>query len=157
MSEEDVEIEARLRRLGLALPAAPAPVGNYRRGVIRGGIGMLSGQLPLRDGKPTHVGRVGDSLTVEDGQAAARIAALNVLAQLKEVLGSFARLDGLLRLDGLVASADGFTGQATVLNGASDLFADVLGERGAHARSAAGVPSLPLDVPVELVVTFVAR
>lgn len=118
---------------------------------------MLSGQFPIRDGRLLYAGVVGSELTIEDGQAAARSAALNVLAQLKELLGSFARLGGLLRVDGAVASARGFTEQAAVLDGASDLFVQVLGERGAHARSALGVNCLPLNAPVELVVTFAAR
>ena len=108
----------------------------------------------LRDGKPAVTGVLGPELTVEQGQAAARLAGLNVLAQLKHLLGTFDRLDGLIRMDGFVASVSGFEQHAAVLNGASDLFADILGERGVHTRSAIGVASLPLHMPVELVVTF---
>lgn len=145
-----------LVKAGLALPSAPSPVGNYRRGIVRAGIGYLSGQFPLRDGRLLFAGLLGRDLTVVQGQAAARTAAMNVLAQIETVLGAFDRLGGLLRMDGYVASAPGFTDQAAVLDGASDLFAEVLGERGAHARSAIGVASLPLNAPVELVVTFAA-
>lgn len=154
---DDMDIEEQLAKLFYLLPAAPAPVGNYRRGMIRNGIGVLSGQFPVRDGKAVYTGLVGKDLTLEDGQAAAFIAGLNVLAQIKELLGSFERFDGLLRVDGFVASAPGFTQQAAVLNGASDFFVQVLGERGAHARSAMGVSCLPLNAPVELVVTFAVR
>ena len=150
-------VEERLAALGLTLPPAPSPVGNYKAGIIRGSIGSLSGQFPIQNGKPLITGRLGDPLTVEQGRNAARAAGLNVLAQLKHLLGSFDRLDGLLRVDGFVASAPGFTQQPAVLDGASDLFAQVLDERGAHTRSAMGVISLPLDMPIELVVTFAVR
>jgi enamine deaminase RidA (YjgF/YER057c/UK114 family) len=149
--------ERRLAQLGLVLSLPPDPIGNYRRGVIRHGIGSLSGQLPVRDGRTLYAGVLGRDLTVAQGQAAAHEAALNVLAQLKALLGGFDRLAGLLRVDGFVASAPGFTDQPAVLDGASDLLVDVLGERGVHARSAVGVAVLPLNAAVELVVTFAAR
>jgi enamine deaminase RidA (YjgF/YER057c/UK114 family) len=152
-----VDVDEALARLSVRLPAAPAPVGNYRRGMIRNGIGVLSGQFPVRDGKAIYTGLVGKDLSLEDGQAAAFAAGLNVLAQIKALLGSVERFEGLLRVDGFVASAPDFTQQAAVLNGASDLFVQVLGERGAHARSAMGVSCLPLNTPVELVVTFAVR
>jgi enamine deaminase RidA (YjgF/YER057c/UK114 family) len=153
----DRAIDERLAAAGLTLPNAPEPLGVYRRGILRGTIGCLSGQLPVRDGRPIATGLVGRDLSAAEGRALARDAALNVLAQLKALLGSFDRLDGLLRVDGFVASAPGWTDQATVLDGASELFRTILGERGAHARSAVGVPALPLDAPVELVVTFAVR
>jgi enamine deaminase RidA (YjgF/YER057c/UK114 family) len=151
------QVEERLAGLGIDLPPAPAPVGNYRRGVVRGQIGVLSGQFPLRDGKALYTGRLGEELSLEEGQAAARAAALNVLAQLRELLGSFAPLDGLLRVDGFVASGCGFVQQPAVLDGASNFLVEVLGERGAHARTAIGVSSLPMNMPVELAVTFAVR
>jgi enamine deaminase RidA (YjgF/YER057c/UK114 family) len=138
----------------IALPVPPPPVGNYRRGVVRRGIGCLSGQLPLENGNVRYAGLVGVNLSVDSGYAAARLAGLNALAQIRELLAGFERLDGLLRLDGLVACSPMFTEHATVLNGASDLFVEVLGDRGWHARSAAGVISLPMNAAVELVVTF---
>ena len=97
---------------------------------------------------------LGINLSIDSGYAAARLAGLNALAQIRELLGGFERLDGLLRLDGLVACSPMFTEHATVLNGASDLFVEVLGDRGWHARSAAGVNSLPMNAAVELIVTF---
>jgi enamine deaminase RidA (YjgF/YER057c/UK114 family) len=99
-------------------------------------------------------GILGPEVTVEERQAAARLAGLNVLAQLKHLLGTFDRLAGLIRMDGFVASVSEFQQHAAVLNSASDLFAAVLDERGVHTRSAIGVTSLPLRMPVELVVTF---
>jgi enamine deaminase RidA (YjgF/YER057c/UK114 family) len=150
-------VELRLAQLGRRLPAAPNPIGAYRRGVVQGGIGCLSGQLPLRDGKIIHPGLVGRDVTVAEAQAAARVAALNVLAQLRVLLGSFEPLVGLLRLDGFVASAPDFTAQPAVLDAASMLLVEALGERGMHARSAMGVAVLPMNAAVELVLTFAAR
>jgi enamine deaminase RidA (YjgF/YER057c/UK114 family) len=138
----------------IGVKAPPPPVGNYRRGVVRRGIGCLSGQLPLEDGRVRYPGLVGLDLSIDSGYAAARLAGLNTLAQIRELLGGFERLDGLLRLDGLVACSPTFTEHATVLNGASDLFVEFLGDRGWHARSAAGVISLPMNAAVELVLTF---
>jgi enamine deaminase RidA (YjgF/YER057c/UK114 family) len=152
-----MDVGQRLAALGLKLPPAPAPVGSYRRGVIHGGIGWLSGQFPIRDGKPLFTGLVGRELSDDQGRAAAQAAALNVLAQLCCLLDDFDRFASLLRVDGYVASAPGWFRQPAVLDGASDLFARVLAERGDHARSAMGVASLPLDMPVELVVSFAVR
>jgi enamine deaminase RidA (YjgF/YER057c/UK114 family) len=139
----------------LDLPEAPAPVGRYERGIIHDGIGFLSGQFPLVEGKLLIRGRVGHELTVEQGRQAAEAAALNVLAQLRTVTVSEARaFAGLLRVDGFVASADHFTDQPAVLDAASALFLDQLGDLGRHARTAFAVSRLPLDAPIELVVTF---
>jgi enamine deaminase RidA (YjgF/YER057c/UK114 family) len=141
----------------LKLLQAPAPVGNYMRGIGRGGIYFLSGQLPLKNGKILFPGRVGEDRSIEEGQAAARQAALNVVAQIRHLLGSLSRLDTLIRVDGLVACAPDFYDHAAVLDGASDLFREVLENRGFHARSAAGVVSLPRGATVELVVSFAPR
>ena len=149
-----MSVEDCLAAMGLALPIPPVPVGSYRAGLIRGGVGSLSGQFPIREGKPVVTGVLGLDLTVEQGHAAARLAGLNVLAQLKDLLGTFERLAGLIRMDGFVASGPEFEQHAAVLNGASDLFVAILGERGVHTRSAVGVTSLPLRMPIELVVSF---
>lgn len=142
---------------GLELPHPPAPVGAYERGVVHGGTGFLSGQFPFVDGKLAHAGRVGAELTEGEGRRAAEIAALNAVAAIEAVLGgSLSGLVTLLRVDGYVASADGFLRQPAVLDGASEAFRRVLGERGRHARAAVAVPRLPFDAPVELVVTFAA-
>lgn len=140
----------------LSLPIPPAPVGNYQRGIVQRGIGFLSGQFPLENGTIRFAGQLGNDLSVADGQAAARLAALNTLAQIKELLGSFDLLDGLIRVDGFVACTHTFTEHAAILNGASDAFVTALGPRGLHARSAMGVGSLPMNAAVELVVTFAA-
>lgn len=137
-----------------ALPPPPRPVGAYEAVVVRGGIGFVSGQFPLRDGRLVCEGRVGGELTAEAGREACRLAALNVLAQIGAATDGFADLDGLLLLDGYVASAEGFVGQPGILDAASECFIEFLGERGRHARSAFAVPMLPLNAPVELVVTF---
>lgn len=154
----DAAVADRLTALGLELPEPPAPAGAYQPGVIRGGVGWLSGQFPIGGGRPLMTGVVCRDLTVEQGRHAAQLSGLNVLAQIQRLLGSFSKLEGLLRVDGYVASAQGWFEQPAVLDGASELFTAVLGpERGAHARSAIATPFLPRNLPVELVVTFAVR
>ncbi len=150
-------VEACLKQLGLTLPVPPDPMGTYCRGVVRQGVGFLSGQMPVRDGKALYTGLLGRDLDIGQGREAARAAALNILGQLDRLLGGFENLVGLLRLDGFVASAPGFTEQPAVLDGASDLLVHVLGARGMHARSACGVSVLPLNAPLELLVTFAVK
>jgi len=140
----------RLRDLGIQLPTPPQPAGAYTRSVRSGNQIFVSGQLPLADGEMAFCGPVGDAgLSVEDGAAAARLCALNALSILNADAGG---LDGLriLRMTGYVATAGDFTGQAQVMNGASELMAAVLGEPRIHARVAVGVQRLPLDAAVEL-------
>lgn len=144
---------------GLAVPMespeAPAPAGRYERGIVHGGIGFLSGQFPFVDGKLAFTGRIGAELTEEEGRQACRIAATNAVAAMRAVLGGdLGRLATLLRVDGHLASADGWTGQPVVLDAASEVFLRLLGNRGHHARTAFAPARLPLDAPVELVVTF---
>lgn len=146
-------VRARAAAAGLELPEPPDPVGAYQAGVVHGGVGYLSGQFPLVEGRLRFAGRVGADVTLAEGREAARLAALNVLAQLVGLLGPTRRLATLLRVDGIVASAPGFLAQPAVLDGASELFRTVLGEAGRHARSAIAVERLPLDAAVELVVT----
>lgn len=149
------QIDARLLELDIRLPAAPAPAGAYKRIVIRNGTGFISGQFPLVDGKLVYSGRVGIELTEAEGKLAARIAAINVLTQIRNHLGGFEGFAGLLRIEGYVASAPGNFSQPKVLDGASDLIVSVLGsELGAHARTAFSVHQLPLNSPIELAVTF---
>lgn len=139
----------------LQLPEPPAPVGRYERGAIEGGIGFLSGQFPLVAGRLVFAGRVGHELTREEACLAAETAALNALAQIRAVTMDESRVfTRLLRLDGYVASAAHFFEQPAVLDAASALFLRLLGEAGRHARTAFAAPRLPLDAPVELVVTF---
>ena len=139
------------------MPDPPPPAGDYQPVIIRGGLGFVSGQLPIRDGRLLFIGRVGIELTPEQGKAAAEIAALNVLAQIDRALPSWDRFGGLLRVEGFVASASGFTSQPEVLDGASRLFVETLGELGQHSRAALSVEQLPLNASVELVVTFALR
>ena len=148
------EVLTRLAERGLALPDAPAPAGNYVPLRIHGEVGYLAGQFPMVDGKPAVTGRVGAERTLEEGRRAAEISALNVLAQIRSGLGGFERLVGLIRVEGHVASARDFDDQPGVLDGASELFLAVLGDRGIHARTAFSPFRLPWDLTVELVVTF---
>ncbi len=143
--------------LGIRLPDPPPPAGDYQAVIIRGGLGFVSGQVPVSDGRLIYTGRVGVELTPEQGKAAAEIAALNVLAQIDKALPSWDRFGGLLRVEGFVASASGFTNQPEILDGASRLFAEVLGELGQHSRAAFSVEQLPLNASVELVVTFTTQ
>ena len=151
------EIDARLRSAGIELPRPPQPAGVYQPVVLRGGIGFVSGQFPLRHGRMARTGRVGAELTVEEGRECARISAVNVLAQIRAALGGWGRFGGLCRIDGHVASAADFLAQPAVLDGASELFLRALGPQlGTHARTAFHATRLPLDAPVELAVTFLA-
>lgn len=132
----------------------PDPIGAYERGILRGSLGMLSGQFPLRDGELLYTGRVGIELTEDQGKEAAFLAASNALAQIVILLDGFDRLEGLLRLDGYVASAPNYTCQPAILDIASQLFRRVLGDKGRHARTAFSVGQLPLGAPVELAISF---
>ena len=139
-----------MRELGIELPDAPIPVGAYRTAIISGNSVYVSGQLPLLEGKLTVKGKLGDGLSVEQGAEAARIAAINSISVLKELLLDLDRVKRVLKITGYVASAEGFISQAEVINGASELYFDVFGERGRHARAAVGVNELPLGAPVEI-------
>lgn len=139
----------KLRELNLVLPPPPQPAGAYTRAVQSGNLVFVSGQLPLADGQIQYAGTLGDDLDVDAGYAAARLCALNALSILKAETGDLDRVK-IVRLGGYVASAPGFFDQAKVINGASDLMAEVLGEQGVHARLAIGATSLPLGAAVEL-------
>jgi enamine deaminase RidA (YjgF/YER057c/UK114 family) len=136
----------------IELPVPPAPRGEYRRGVMAGDFVFVSGQFPLRDGRLIYTGRVGAEVSVEDGRRAAALAAANVLAQLRVLLGTLARLREIVRVDGHVASAPDFYDQPRVLDGASEFFALALPGRSGHARTAYGHPALPMNATVELAV-----
>ena len=152
-----MNIDQRLKELGIELPHPPQPVGNYQAWLQRGNLLFISGQLPIENGQRRFTGRVGAELTEEQGYAAARLAGLNVLGQIRAALGGFDRLESLLRLEGHVASAPDWHNAPKVLDGASDLFTTVLGDRGRHTRAAFTPARLPLDVAVELVVTASVR
>ena len=147
----DESIEARLGRLGVTRPAAAAAAANYRPFVHHDGILHISGQLPLAAQKVTCAGRLGEAVSLEDGRKAARLCAVNILAQAKAALeGDLERIRRVLRITCYVASAPAFTEQHLVANGASDFLAEALGERGRHARAAVGVSALPLGAAVEV-------
>ena len=141
----------RLKELGLTLPNAAAPVANYVPFVRAGALLFISGQLPLGANgvDPAHRGKLGAGVSLQDGQSAARQAALNLLAQANAAVGDLSRLRAV-RLGGYVNSAPDFAALPQVVNGASDLIATVLGENGKHARFAVGVAQLPLDAAVEV-------
>lgn len=152
-----MNVEARLQQLGLRLPAPPRPAGQYQPWMIVGRLLFLSGQFPIENGQLRYTGQIGADLTEADGYAAARLAALNVLAQIHSALDGFDRLETLARVEGHIASAPGWLNAPRVLDGASDLFVAALGERGQHARTAFTPARLPLNLAIELVVTAVIR
>lgn len=145
----DAEIDAKLAELGLTLPQAAAPVAAYVPVVIAGGLAHVSGQLPFINGQLV-TGRLGADVTEEQGYDAARACGLMILAQLKAALGSLSRVERVVKLGAFVNSTGDFTGQPKVANGASELMAAVFGDAGKHARSAVGVPVLPLGAAVEV-------
>lgn len=152
----DSAAAARARVLA-TLPPAPQPVAQYTAVREWGGLLYVAGQTPHVLGQLEHRGRVGTDVSVADGRAMARRAALNVLAALNEYLGTLDRLAGVVSLTGFVACADDFTEHPAVINGASELFVELFGQDGVHARAAVGVSSLPGGAPVEISVIAAAR
>ena len=148
--------KARLGELGVALPPVAAPVAAYVPAVRTGDLVYTSGQLPFVDGALPVSGKVGASVDADTAKAAARTCALNALAAIDALVG----LDSIVRVVkvvGFVASADGFTGQPGVVNGASEFLGEVFGDAGVHARSAVGVAELPLGAPVEVEAVFALK
>jgi enamine deaminase RidA (YjgF/YER057c/UK114 family) len=139
----------RLGQLGVALPEVVAPLASYVPAVRTGNLVYTAGQLPMESGRLALTGKVGAEVSPEEGKAMARVCALNALAAVNSVVGIDA-VTRVVKVVGFVASAPGFNGQPSVVNGASDLLAEVFGDKGAHARSAVGVSELPLDAPVEV-------
>ena len=145
------KIEARLKELGLDIPTPAAPAANYVPFVVSGRLVFLAGQITLWNGELKHVGKLGAGLEIKDGQEAARICALNLIAQAKAASGGdLDRLVRWVKIGGFVNSAPDFTDQAKVMNGASDLLVSVFGDKGRHARAAVGVSALPFNVAVEV-------
>jgi enamine deaminase RidA (YjgF/YER057c/UK114 family) len=142
--------EDRLQALGLELPDPPVPVGAYTLFARTGNLLFLSGTTCYDAGRPLFRGKLGRELTVEQGYAAARQTALNLLAILRRSLGDLGQVSRVVKLNGYVNSAPGFTEQPAVINGASDLLQAILGDRGRHARTSVGVAELPGDIPVEI-------
>lgn len=143
-------IDERLKSLGIELPAASAPGGNYVPTVEANGFLFVSGQIPMGPNGPEFIGHCGGTISLEDGQKAARLCALNILAQAKAALGSLDRVKRVVKVTGFVASTPDFKDQPKVINGASDLFGEVFGEAGRHARAAVGMAALPVGVAVEV-------
>lgn len=143
-------IEKRLSDMGVTLPAAAAPAANYVPFVRSGNLLFPSGQLPMKDGKLAVTGLLGRDLDVAAGKEAAKLCAINILAQAKAALGDLEKIRRLVKINIYVASSADFTEQHLVGNGASDFFAEVLGERGKHARVAVGMAALPLNAAVEI-------
>ena len=148
------EIAARLESLGLLLPPPPMPQGSYVSALRTGNLIFISGQLPMRDGRLQFKGKLGRDLDIGQGQEAARLCFLNVLAALAFTGIPLDQVARVVRLGGFVQCVEGFADQPKVLNGASDLCRDLFGEKGAHVRAAVGVHALPLDAAVELEALF---
>lgn len=144
------KVEARLASLGIALPEAPNPVANYVPSCLSGNLLFISGQISKAADGSIVTGRLGAGMTVEQGRAAARLSALAILAQAKATIGELDRIAQVVRLTGYVNAAPEFTEHPQVLNGASDLMVEVLGDKGRHTRVAVGVSSLPLGCAVEI-------
>jgi enamine deaminase RidA (YjgF/YER057c/UK114 family) len=149
----DAEILRRMADLRLELPPPPRPVASYVAVRIADGTAYVAGQVPIVDGVLVSPGLLGREVTVAEGQAAARRAALQSLSALRDTLGSFDRLLGILQVTVYIASVPGFGEHPVVANGASDLLVEVLGDAGKHARAAVGMASLPLGGCVEVAVT----
>jgi enamine deaminase RidA (YjgF/YER057c/UK114 family) len=142
--------ESRLKQLGIELSAAPAPMANYVRAVQVGNLLFLSGHGPMKDGKLAYIGKLGRDMSVEEGRQSARAVGLGLLASAREALGSLDRVKRIVKVLGMVNSADGFVQQPQVVNGFSDLMVEVFGEAGRHARSAVGMAELPMGISVEI-------
>ena len=142
--------EQHLTELGIELPDAPAPAGNYVAAMQVGKLLYISGAICLVDGAMTHTGKVGETRDLVYGQAAARICALNLLAVVKKELGDLDRLSRVVQLNGFVNAVHGFADSPAVINGASDTLVEILGERGRHTRAAVAVTGLPKDSTVEI-------
>jgi len=143
-------VESKLAELGIVVPAAAAPLANYVGFNVVGNLLVVSGQIPIVEGRIVQTGKVGAGVSVEEGQAAARVCFVNLLAQVKAAAGDLDRVKRVVRLGGFIAAPAEFTAHAQVMNGASDLAVAVFGERGRHARTTIGVPSLPGDASVEV-------
>lgn len=155
LNEDFMSVEKTLQSLNIHLPAAGAPAANYIPFVTSGNLVFISGQLPMKDGKPQDIGKVGKEFSAEQAQQTARQCGINILAQLKAACGgNLDRVRRCVRLGVFVASAPGFTDQPKVANGVSDLMVAVFGEAGKHARAAVGVPELPFGVAVEVDAIF---
>ena len=145
-------IEGQLRKFGIELPPAPKPVGAYVAVSRTGNLVVTSGQLPWQGNKLLHTGKLGSDLSVEQGYEVARQCAINALAQIQSALGDLDKVRRIVRVEGYVQCGPGFRQHPQVLDGASELFNQVFGEKDRHTRTALGIHEMPLDAPVQLVV-----
>ncbi len=145
-----MQIEARLKEMGIKVPAAVTPVANYVPAVQTGNLVFLSGHGPYQEDGSLITGRVGDTLTIEQGYEAARRVGIGLLGSLKALIGDLDRVKQVVKLLGMVNCSADFLDQPKVINGASDLLVEVFGDKGKHARSAVGMNALPLNIAVEI-------
>ncbi|HOR42685.1 MAG TPA: RidA family protein [Atribacterota bacterium] len=145
-----MNIEDKLKEIGLNLPEVPKPVAEYIPAKVTGNLVFCSGQGPVKDGKLIYVGRVGKEISMEEGYEAAKMCALNCLAAIKTAIGSLDRIEEIVSLRGFVNSDLNFYRQPDIINGASELMVKVFGDKGKHARCALGVSTLPNNISVEL-------
>ena len=149
-----MNIDKRLAELGIELPSAPSPAGNYVPCVQVDKLLYLSGAICLVNGEMTHTGKIGETRDISYGQEAARVCALNLLAMAKSHIGDLKKISRVVQLNGFVNGVSGFTESPAVINGASDLIVDIMGERGRHTRAAMAVTGLPKDTTVEIQAVF---
>ena len=149
-----MNINKRLTELGIELPSAPSPAGNYVPCVQVNKLLYLSGAICLVNGEMTHTGKIGETRDISYGQEAARVCALNLLAMAKSHIGDLEKVSRVVQLNGFVNGVPGFTESPAVINGASDLIVDIMGERGRHTRAAVAVTGLPKDTTVEIQAVF---
>ena len=153
-----MDFDQKLSALGIEPGMPELPVANYLPYRLHGRTLYLSGMIPVREGSPIHTGRVGEDVTIEQGQECARLCVINGLAWMRTALGgSLNRIEAVLRVRGFVACNPGFARQPQVINGASDLLVEIFGDAGRHTRAAVGSVSLPLNVPVEIDFTLAIR
>ena len=146
-----MSVNARLEELGIQLPKAASALANYLPFIITGNLVSISGQIPMGPDGIAYQGKIGQDVSFEDGCAAARLCGINIIAQLSAALdGNLDRVNRIVKLGGFVNCVDGYAEQPKIINAASDLMADIFGDKGRHSRSAVGVNALPLNVPVEI-------
>ncbi len=145
-----MNIEKKLKSLGIIIDDPPRPLGSYRPSVVSGNLLFISGQLPIKDGKLLFEGKVGSDVSLEQAIKASRQCAINSLSIIKDATGDLSRVERIVKVTGYVACSKSFYDQASVINGASDLYYEVFGRKGVHARAVTGVPGLPMNSPVEV-------
>ncbi|GCE45889.1 enamine deaminase RidA (YjgF/YER057c/UK114 family) [Thermosporothrix hazakensis] len=145
-----MSFEARAKELGITIPELPAPAFSYVPAVRTGNLVYASGQTPTVNGELTMQGKLGRDVSIEQGQQGARLCAINCLAEVRGLVGSLDEIVRIVKVNGYVASAEGFTDQPKVINGASQLFEEIFGDAGKHSRAAIGVAELPAGAPVEV-------